>query len=292
MIWLDDRIEVSEEGQGLQGVYAWGIDGDLRGNEARMQGRLPFLTQVDDARVFAARTTNWDLDSKQNLVVFQTEAEAAQHGTQLFSQSKTAILPGQLVVLFGPRFVTNILAIEEPHLSAWMEARKSAQSGFRIVHLRTEDFENLARSISEVAKKCFDREVQRLGGEKLSEKASAALEVLRNTGHAPVYDQAIRALVAEWIQQKPDLYRKTLKLTALRLRKSPEALEQDAKRHLDILLHKGLGPKTVTTAALPVRRSVRPRTHRTSASSKYRYPNALPSWRKGHKSETGNTLHE
>lgn len=227
------------EGTLPEALSLWGIDGDLQANEGRMQGCLPFLARTGDAvRVFAAREVGWDLDSGNGLTPFPSEEAAALQGTKLSLPHQVWIRPGQLVVVFGPDFYRDVLALGNVPLSKWIAPLASTPEGFRVICLEVENFEGLARRISDVAKAAFDQEIKKINGLALSARAEAALKVLRNTGYAPLSDQAIRTLAAERIRENPDAYRKSLKLAALRLRQSPEALEQDVHRYFAVLLHR------------------------------------------------------
>src|SRR6185295_13295538 len=89
----------------------WGFDGDLEGEEARLQGRLPFFQARSDPRVFAARRTDWDFSSQENLIAFSSEAEAERYGTRLQLDRSRRVSPGQLVILCGPGFVSDLRAV-------------------------------------------------------------------------------------------------------------------------------------------------------------------------------------
>lgn len=259
-ITVSSRIELpgAEAAPSESIVSLWGIDGDLRGNESRMQACLPFLVRAGDPRVFAARGADWDLATGASLSIFPSEEEAARHGTGLSLPKQIRVRPGQLVVLFGPEFFRNLQLLKHPEISRWAAPLEPTPEGFRIGCLEVDNYERLAREISHIAKDVFDHEIEDLFGIKLSERAEAALAVLRNTGYALFFDQAIRTLVAEKISRKPDAYRKTLKLASLRLKVTPQALEQDVQRYLGVMLpptglRRGLGIFRVSLSATPQR---------------------------------------
>lgn len=226
---------LSEHAPGATPYYLWGIDGDLRGNEVRMQGCLPFFRHRGDEAIFAARRASWNFETKEDLSVLPSAEEARGLGTQIESKRRIAVSPGQLVVVFGPEFYAG-LRQTDPELIGRLGELELIQMEFRVGCLQVEQFEKLAQLVSLRAKDIFDREISRFLGSKVSDRAASALTVLRNTGYALPHDQTIRTLVAERLRRNPDRYRKSLKLGALRLQKPPEELEAEVRQYLDILL--------------------------------------------------------
>jgi len=228
---------VPEGGRLESSPILWGFDGELAGNESRVQGRLPFFRLPEDQRVYAARTAHWSLEPLESLTVFGTGEEAQGFGTRLELQEPLVVSPGQLVVLFGPAFVRNLHLVDaEASDRIGIFDLPETSLGFRIVLLAVADFEKLAQAISSWAKVAFDREIHDSRGEEVSARAAAALALLRNTGFTPAHDQMIRTLLAERLRLDPDAYRKSLKLGAVRLEMTAEALEADADRHLRLLV--------------------------------------------------------
>src|SRR5260221_10914393 len=93
-----------------QGAMLCGIDGDLRGEESSLQGRLPFLRLRDE--IYAARSADWSLtdDSLQLL----SALDAQERGTLLSFAAHVPVLPGQLAVVSGPAFARWCSLLELP----------------------------------------------------------------------------------------------------------------------------------------------------------------------------------
>src|SRR3712207_5251430 len=92
----------------------WGFDGELKGNEDRLQARLPMFRAEGESEVFLARTLDWSPALRDTEVVRIPAERAAEYGERLESDVAVRIEPGQYVVVFGPRMQERLLARNIP----------------------------------------------------------------------------------------------------------------------------------------------------------------------------------
>lgn len=209
------------------GFLLWGCDGELKGNEHRLQWRLPLFTRDGDETVYAARRLDWSpalLDS--DVLRFPVE-RARDYGERLELASPMNVVSGQYVVLLGPELIDNmkrsITGVAMPH--------RTTESGFGVLLMRQEELNAYMRAIEERAREDFDFALR----QHILPVAAAANAVMRNAGGGDLRPQIIRTLALHWVIGDADAYRRTLRLGEVRLRDNAEQLKSEMLEHLDFI---------------------------------------------------------
>lgn len=204
----------------------WGFDGELKGNEDRLQARLPMFRAEGESEVFLARTLDWSPALRDTEVVRIPAARAAEYGERLESEVAVRIEPGQYVVVFGPRMRERLLARNIPVIA------HPAQDGFGFSVLPPTTFNAYAALIEKRARREFDAAVASGG---VTDSAYDALAIMRNSGTGQLRDHLLRTLVLHKLTGDADQFRRVLRLASRRLRDEPERLKKAVDEHLEFV---------------------------------------------------------
>ena len=206
----------------------WGIDGDLAGEEDRLQGRLP-LFRVDD-RIYAARRADWSLqdDSVDEL----TAAEAVDRGTAMPFAENLPVASGEFVVVSGPHFNQWCCDVA---LDIMLPPAVRSEEGFEVRTMTVNDYQLTAELLTSSARKTFDTELR--AHRDVTLRAQSALDVLRNTGASDPRSMYIRSIAAARLACDPDAVRRLSKLAQIRLHTDAVGLQADVDDYLSVVLN-------------------------------------------------------
>jgi hypothetical protein len=219
----------------------WGFDGELEGNEHRLQARLPLFTRDrEPGVVHVARVLDWSPALPSTDVLSVPESRAGEYGqalepvssdpdagSQLMDRSydRPVIVPGQFVVVTGPELIVKL---EESGIHEY-----NGQVGWygRVALMTLPELEAYAKSLEAKARVRFDREV---GTGDVTPAAKAALAVMRNVGVGDLRNHLLRTLVAHWLEGETDQYRRVMRMAEVRLHDDSERLDKEVRQHFAI----------------------------------------------------------
>jgi hypothetical protein len=192
----------------------WGMEGLFAGNEQRIHACMPMFQVAGHEAIYVARKADWALETGDGLTAIE-EVQAAEAGERLELDKPCPVEPGEIVAVVGPAYCE---AIERgaPKLAAivYDERWWPVQAGFQIALLTPDAYDRLRGQLHDEAKAAFDREVRATWRGGLSDRARAALDVLRHTAHGPFEETLIRTLVAHRLARDGDAYTQALALGA------------------------------------------------------------------------------
>jgi hypothetical protein len=232
----------------------WGFDGELAGNENRLQHRLPLFTRAGDTEhVYVPRVLHWSETLPEDEVLRVPVAEAARYGEELrselekpmkifagparaklkkpfylFTLGDVPVRSGQYVVVMGREFLANARAIS----LIMLKGRTARGAGVQMMNESTVDA--MANRLEIAARQRFDREIS---GMTVTPTAHAALAVMRGTGTGDLRNHLLRTLVVHRLEGDTDQYRRVLRLASVRLKDSENRLEEDLERFLNLTRH-------------------------------------------------------
>lgn len=221
-------------------LLVWGIDGELSGNEARLMACLPFFTREGTPGVLAARALDWSIDPERNLLHIASEDQALELGDKLTLASPLQARPGALVVVVGPNVLQNMIPLLN-YSGVWAlesELRLSvlaSPEGFRAICLDPAAYEQIGCRLAAIAKTGFDKEIGKYGSGADISILEAALSLLKGSAFTKVEELAVRRLIVARIKKDADAYRTALELAAIRLKETPEKVNQMVESHFKIL---------------------------------------------------------
>jgi hypothetical protein len=224
-------------------LFVWGIDGELPGNEGRLMACLPFLTHEGTPGVMAARALDWSVDPEHNLLHLASEEQALELGDRLTFVSPLPARPGTLVAVLGPELQRSLVALVAYRGAAALyseltRAGSLSAENFFAISLDSTAYERIGLRMAWLAKAAFDQEISTTRGVAVTPVAEAALSVLKGNTFTKLEELVIRRLISARIKKDADTYRTASELAALRLKESPEKIEELVESHFRILVEK------------------------------------------------------
>src|SRR4051794_39652700 len=130
----------------------WGFDGELKGNEERLQARLPMFTRNGSDDVFLARKLDWSPDLPESDVLRMTADEAEEAGERLNVRWLTPpqVVPNRYVVVTGRTFSRRLRRLG----ITWHGT--AVQDGFSVQLMPAVRFDICALLIESSARNQFD----------------------------------------------------------------------------------------------------------------------------------------
>ena len=212
----------------------------LRGFLGRLgdlQGRMRFCHPILSAKsggtdLFVAKDIRWSSDGKGLEPV--NEEEVRSFGT-LWPESTSTIGPGVGVAVIGKKLMREVSASVGSAEAEGLPFEWDDRLGCWIAVCRRTEFDACAKRLAELSREVFDRELRRCASkaDKLSRIGTAALFVLRRAPGRRDTDVAMRDLVAASVQSEHDLYRRLLRVLSVKLRLAEDALDRQARRHVE-----------------------------------------------------------
>jgi hypothetical protein len=223
-----------------ENLFVWGIDGELAGNEGRLMACLPFFTREGTPGVFAARALDWSVDPERNLVHLASEEEALTLGDKLTLYGPPLeARPGTLVVMTGAALMENMSAyLESFDFLELIASGYHSPQGFLASCLDPATYEKIGLRLALSAKAVFDQEISANQGATVTPAAEAALSVLKGNPFTKLEELVVRRLIAARIKKDADAYRTTSELAAVRLKETPQKVDELVESHFRILVEK------------------------------------------------------
>ena len=226
----------------------------LRGFSGRLgdlRGRMRFCHPILSAKgggidLFVATDMHWRSDGTGLEPV--NEDEIGSFGT-LWPESTRIISPGIGVALIGSDFMQSVSASVGSDEAKGFGFTWEDELGCWIAICRRAEFDECARRLATLSRAVFDRELRTCASEsdKLSRAGASALFVLRRAPGRRDTDVAMRELAAANVQGDHDLYRRLLSVLSIKLGVDKDALDSQAKRHVESIRSavfvKGLDPQ-------------------------------------------------
>lgn len=221
-------------------LLIWGIDGELSGNEGRLMACLPFFTREGIPGVFAARALDWSVDPERNLVHLASEEEALALGDKLTLPSPLPTAPGFLVGVIGPLLMQSLAVIPgaRDRVIDLVRFFILSAEGFWVISPDRVAYEIIGLDLASSAKAAFDQEISVNQGATVTPIAEAALSVLKGNPFTRLEELVVRRLIAARIKKDADAYRTTSELAALRLKETPQKVDELVESHFRILVEK------------------------------------------------------
>lgn len=236
-------------------IQLWGYSGDLQGNESCLMICPPIIKNPRDGRLGVASKQPWSLDIPSSIRWFHDEEEALLSATQVRSKTGVKIPPSAVVMVAGPAFLTDMSNIAQAkecsQINKLISQLIKIQKDFFIVVTSAEESVKWRKAIADNAKSLFDKELLSVQFSKLTDKAGAALRVLQGTPNARQDEIAIRRLIKFKIEENVDAYRRSLELSAIKLKTDELQLESQVERYREFLTstqHIKQQPKTMFRA--------------------------------------------
>jgi len=205
----------------------WGFDGELKGNEERLQARLPMFTREGSDEVFLANKLDWAPELPVSDVVRMSVEQAEEAGERLEVRgSALAITPGRYVVVAGPKMRRHMFQLG----MLWLG--HPVQDGFNVKLMDGAFFKHYSAGLEKLAMRKFDIAI---ASGKASDAARVALAVMRNVGADSVRPQLVRTLALHFLAGETDQYLRVLRLGAKRLQDDPEQLKKEMLEHLEFV---------------------------------------------------------
>ncbi|HYI09999.1 MAG TPA: hypothetical protein VEK57_13145 [Thermoanaerobaculia bacterium] len=206
----------------------WGFDGELRGNEERLQARLPMFTREGSDEVYLAKKLDWSPKLPQSDVVRMNTERAEEVGERLdLTARELPVHPSRYVVIAGPLFQRYVAGLG---ISWW--GIILAQSGVAVQMMPAEDFDLLAQVVHGHAMGQFDASI---AAGTVTDRTRLVLTVMRNVGIDNVRAQLVRTLALHFLAGETDHFLRVLRLGAARLQESPERLKKEMQEYLDFV---------------------------------------------------------
>lgn len=196
---------------------------------------LPIIQVCSD--IYAARSNDWSFSKPETLTKFMSEDEAVEYVVRFSFAAPVEISEGQLMVAMGPEFSNSFREVfGGRNFDVLLSACDfNSSDGFEISAMGKDDFKSLARMVCGVATNVFDDELEKGEGKRVSEKAEAALLVLRHIsihGVETTYSASMRHLAALNIKKDAEAYKLALAISAKQLEMSLDEVEARVREYL------------------------------------------------------------
>lgn len=186
----------------------YGFQGELRGNERRLQRRLPLFFRIGDERhVYVPRVLDWAPLLLKNDILRVPVEEASEYGEYVDLQQP--VESGEYVVVMGPEWVkaTELMGILTEELSQQVD-------GFAYM-VTIEPFVDVIIEVADrLARQLFDSEI---AAGAVSDRARAALTVMWGISSPDYRGVVVRDLAGAYVARDPDRFRRLLRIAAARL---------------------------------------------------------------------------
>lgn len=204
-----------------------GFQGELLGNEKRVQRRLPLFARAHDGRViFVARHLDWTDELRETDVLRVSADRAPEYGEVV--KTDQPIKPGQYVIVMGPEFIKATMVITK----TLTDEQSSAIDGFSYQPMSESVFENFVSIGDRAARAAFDSE---LAAGVTTDAARAALLVIWGIGTRDYRGAVIRDLAAAYLAPDADRFRRLMRIASARLGDTPEKIKAEMIDYLAII---------------------------------------------------------
>lgn len=228
-----------------------GFQGELRGNERRIQRRLPIFSRVgDDQYVYVPRMIHWNPRQLEDDALRVSVGEISFYGESV--DLRTPIEPGEYLAIMGPEWVKATMV-----MSGTLTDEQAQQiGGFTYQTMNERVFNAFVKVGDQAARQVFDGE---LASGSVGERARAALDVLWGIGSPDYRGVVIRDLAAAYLGRDPDRFRRLLRIATARLDDDVRTIKSEVLDYIAVvqrdrpLLERSAEREVTATADAPVR---------------------------------------